>query len=175
MNTDNLYFGIYRGVVKNNRDPKNQRRLKVSIPQLTGTEITDWIDSVEPSNLSVDVPVIGQGVWIQFIGGSLNYPIWIGSFGKNQGKNKKIFIKPLANTTSLTGLSAHVITAKKSDGTTEVDLTATFMALANKVKSLETRMTTAEGKITTLESTVSTLKSTLATRTTGGHTHTTNG
>jgi hypothetical protein len=161
MNKDNLYFGIYRGVVKNNRDPKNQRRLKVSIPQLTGTEITDWIDSVEPSNLSIDVPVIGQGVWIQFIGGSLNYPIWIGSFGKNQGKNKKIFIKPLANTTSLTGLSAHVITVKKSDGTTEVDLTATVMALANKVKTLET--------------TVSGLKTTLGTRSSTIHSHTTNG
>jgi hypothetical protein len=161
MNTDNLYFGIYRGVVKNNRDPKNQRRLKVSIPQLTGTEITDWIDSVEPANLSVDVPVIGQGVWIQFIGGSLNYPIWIGSFGKNQGKNKKIFIKPLANTTSLTGLSAHIITVKKFDGTTEVDLTATVMALANKVKTLETNLTT--------------VKNTLATRTAGGHTHGSNG
>jgi hypothetical protein len=77
----------------------------------------------------------------------------------------------LANTTSLTGLSAHVITAKSSDGTTEVDLTATFMALANKVKSLETRMTTAEGKITTLEGKVSTLESQMTGKAATGHTH----
>lgn len=161
MNKDNLYFGIYRGVVKNNRDPKNQRRLKVSVPQIIGTEITDWIDPIEPSNITLDVPVVGQGVWIKFIGGNLGYPVWTGSFGKHQGKNKKIFIKPLANTVSLTGLTAHIITAKKPDGTTEIDLTATIMALANKVKTLET--------------TVTTLKNTLATRTSTSHTHGSNG
>jgi len=176
------YFGVYRGIVKNNSDPKKQKRLKIIVPQITGTEVSDWILPLEPSNISVDVPTVGQGVWVTYVGGNTGYPVWIGSFGKNQGKNKKIFIKPLANTVSLTGLTAHVITVKQSDGTTEVDLISTIVALANKVKSLETRMTTAEGKITTLqgkvstlESTVSTLKSTLATRTTGGHTHTTNG
>ena len=170
--------GIYRGIVKNNNDPKKQNRLKISIPQLIGTQVTDWIDAAEPAGIRTDLPAVGQGIWVSFIGGNINYPVWLGAFGKNKGKNKKIFIKPLANTTSLTGLSAHVITAKKSDGTTEVDLTATFMALANKVKSLETRMTTAEGKITTLEGKVSTLEgkvSTLESQMTGkaatGHTH----
>ena len=169
------YYGIYRGVVKDNKDPKKQRRLKISITQTTGNEITDWAWPLEPSNISIDAPIVGQGVWVMFIGGDPDYPVWSGAFGKNQGKNKKIFIKPLADSTSLTGLTAHVITVKQSDGTTELDLISTILALANKVKNLETRMTAAEGKITTLESTVSTLKSTLATRTTGGHTHTTNG
>jgi hypothetical protein len=75
----------------------------------------------------------------------------MGSFVKNQGKNKKIFIKPLDNKVSLTGLSAHIVLIKSSDGTTEVDLTATLMALANKVKTLETKVSTLEGKVTTLE------------------------
>jgi len=155
------YFGVYRGVVKNNTDPKKQKRLKITVPQITGTEVSDWILPLEPSNVSVDVPAVGQGVWVTYVGGDTGYPVWIGSFGKNQGKNKKVFIKPLANSTSLTGLTAHVITVKQSDGTTEVDLIATIMALANKVKTLET--------------TVSGLKTTLGTRSSGGHTHTTNG
>ena len=155
------YLGVYRGIVKNNADPKKQKRLKVTVPQITGTEVSDWILPLEPSNISVDVPTVGQGVWITYVGGDTGYPVWIGSFGKNQGKNKKVFIKPLANSTSLTGLTAHVITVKQSDGTTEVDLIATIMALANKVKTLET--------------TVSGLKTTLGTRSSGGHTHTTNG
>lgn len=162
------YYGVYRGIVKDNKDPQKQRRVKISITQTTGNETTDWAWPVEPSNISVDIPVIGQGVWVTFIGGDPDYPIWSGAFGKNQGKNKKIFIKPLDNKTSLTGLSTHIILIKNSDGTTEVDLTATLMALANKVKTLE-------GKVTTLESQVSTLKSTLATRTSPSHTHTTNG
>ena len=153
--------GIYRGIVKNNVDPKKQNRLKISIPQLIGTQVTDWIDAAEPAGIRTDLPAIGQGVWVSFIGGNINYPVWLGAFGKNKGKNKKIFIKPLANTTSLTGLSTHVIITKKSDGTTEVDLTATIMALANKVKALETSVTT--------------LKNTLATRTSTSHTHGSNG
>ena len=162
------YYGVYRGVVKDNKDPQKQRRLKISITQTTGSEVTDWAWPMEPSSINTDVPVVGQGVWVTFIGGDPDYPVWSGAFGKNQGKNKKMFIKPLDNKTSLTGLSAHIILIKNSDGTTDVDLTATLMALANKVKILE-------GKVTTLESQVNTLKTTLATRTTGGHTHTNNG
>jgi hypothetical protein len=155
------YYGVYRGVVKDTKDPQKQRRLKVSITQTTGNEVTDWAWPMEPSSISTDVPVIGQGVWVTFIGGDPDYPVWSGVFGKNQGKNKKVFIKPLDNKTSLTGLTAHVITTKQSDGTIEVDLIATIMALANKVKTLET--------------TVTGLKTTLGTRSAGGHTHTTSG
>jgi hypothetical protein len=155
------YYGVYRGVVKDTNDPQKQRRLKISITQTTGNEVTDWAWPMEPSSISTDVPVIGQGVWVTFIGGDPDYPIWSGVFGKNQGKNKKVFIKPLDNKTSLTGLTDHVITTKKSDGTVEVDLIATIMALANKVKTLET--------------TVSGLKTTLGTRSSTIHSHTTSG
>jgi hypothetical protein len=155
------YYGLYRGVVKDTKDPQKQRRLKVSITQTTGNEVTDWAWPMEPSSISTDVPVVGQGVWVTFIGGDPDYPVWSGVFGKNQGKNKKIFIKSLDDKTSLTGLTSHVITTKQSDGTVEVDLVATIMALANKVKTLET--------------TVTTLKTTLGTRSSTIHTHTTNG
>jgi len=155
------YLGVYRGVVKNNVDPKKQKRLKVIVPQITGTEVSDWILPLEPSNISVEVPTVGQGVWVAYVGGDTGYPVWVGSFGKNQGKNKKIFIKPLANSISLTGLTTHIITVKQSDGTTDVDLIATIMALANKVKTLET--------------TVSGLKTTLGTRSSTIHSHTTSG
>ena len=29
------YYGVYRGVVKDNRDPQKQRRIKIVIPQTT--------------------------------------------------------------------------------------------------------------------------------------------
>jgi hypothetical protein len=144
-------YGVYRGVVKGNKDPQNQRRLQIQV-QTTGNEVTDWAWPIEPSSIHTDVPVIGQGVWVTYIGGDPEYPVWSGSFGKNQGKNKQIFIKPLADSVSLTGLTAHVIIIKQPDGTSEVDLTATIMALANKVKVLEGKVTTLESKVTTLES-----------------------
>jgi hypothetical protein len=144
-------YGVYRAVVIDNKDPKNLRRLLVQ-SQATGVEVTDWIWPMEPSSIHTAVPVVGQGVWVTYVGGDPEYPVWSGSFGKNQGKNKQIFVKPLDDTVSLTGLTSHVIIIKQADGTSEVDLTGTLMALANKVKVLEGKVTTLESKVATLES-----------------------
>jgi hypothetical protein len=162
------YYGVYRGVVKDNKDPNKQRRLKVSITQTTGNEITDWVWPMDSSSIHTDVPVVGQGIWITYIGGDPEYPIWLGTFGKNQGKNKQIFIKPLADSVSLTGLTPYLKTVKQTDGTTEVDLTDTLMLITNKLKAYETR-------IASLESQLVTLHNTLATRTSPTHTHGSNG
>lgn len=138
-------YGIYRGVVQDNRDPLSQRRLKVQV-QTTGPEITDWAWPVEPSSIHTEVPVVGQGVWVTYVGGDPEYPVWSGSFGKNQGPNKQILVKPLDNSISLTGLTSHIVVTNQPDGTSEVDLTATLVALANKVKTLENKVTTLESK-----------------------------
>jgi len=165
MDAVTRYNAIYRGIVKDNKDPQNLRRLKVSVPQITGAEITEWI---WPLNATVNPPVVGQGVWVSYIGGDPEYPIWLGSFGKNQGKNKQIYIKPLEDSVSLTGLTPYLKTTKIKDGTTELDLTDTLILMANKLKSYETR-------IASLESQMLTLHNTLATRTSPSHTHGSNG
>ena len=168
MDPINRHHGFHRGIVKENKDPQNQRRVKVLVPQITGGEKTEWAWPVEPANISIAVPEIGQGVWVTYLNGDPDYPVWNGSFGKNQGKNKKICIKPLANSVPLTGLTPYLMTTKLSDGTTEVDLTDTLMLMANKLKTYETR-------IASLESQLTTLHSTLATRTSPSHTHGSNG
>jgi hypothetical protein len=138
------HYGVYRGVVKDNKDPQKQRRLKISVPQTTGTEVTEWAWPVEPSNIHTDLPIVGQGVWVSYIGGDPDYPIWMGAFGKNQGSNKNLFIKSLANTVSLTGLTPYLKTTKMPDGTTEVDLIDTLVLMANKLKDHESRIHTLE-------------------------------
>ena len=145
MDSIKRLHGVYRAIVKDTKDPKKLRRLKLQ-SQATGAEVTDWAWPLEPSSIHTEVPVVGQGVWIMYVGGDPEHPVWFGAFGKNQGKNKQIFVKPLANSVSLTGLTSHVVVVKQADGTSEVDLTATIMALANKVKSLEERVTILEGK-----------------------------
>lgn len=77
------YDSIYRAVVKDNKDPKKLRRIKVSITQLTGSETTEWVWPV----LSTErPPAIGSGVYVYFVGGDPDYPVWIGEFGdKPQG------------------------------------------------------------------------------------------
>jgi len=87
--------GVYRGVVEANVDPQSQRRIQVKV-QTTGNEVTDWVWPVEPASISTEVPVIGQGVWVSYVGGDPEYPVWHGAFGKNQGNNKKLLLKSLA-------------------------------------------------------------------------------
>ena len=159
--------GVYRAVVTENKDPDNLRRLKLQV-QTTGPEITDWVWPVYPSSVQTEPPAIGQGVWVSYIGGDPEYPIWLGSFGKNKSANKQIFIKPLANTVSLTGLTPYIKINTMRDGTTELDLTDTLLLMANKLKTYETR-------IASLESQLTTLHSTLSTRTSPSHTHGING
>jgi hypothetical protein len=139
---DNKFYGMYRGIVLDTKDPQGHRRIKVAIPQLTDTAKSDWAWPTEVSNVKTEVPAIGSGVWVMFEGGDPSYPIWVGTFGKpTSGKN--INIKNIPDSTSLTGLSGtHIITERTTSGTTEVDLVATILALANKVKTLEAQMLT---------------------------------
>jgi hypothetical protein len=42
MPSDNKYYGIYRGTVVATNDPENLSRITLTVPQVLGTEITNW-------------------------------------------------------------------------------------------------------------------------------------
>lgn len=167
-------YGIYRAVVVNNVDPLKQRRLQLRI-QTSPDAPTAWVLPFDTSNITAEVPVIGQGVWVQFLSGDPEYPVWFGHFGKNKGKNKRVFVSPLSDSVSLTGLTSYLIIKNQPDGTKEIDLVATLLAMAEKLKDHETRITSLESRVTAAESDLSALHGTLATRTSPSHTHTSAG
>ena len=144
--TEELFFGIYRGTVVANKDPETHRRLKVNVPQLSGSALgkdLPWAWPKETASMKTEVPEIGDGVWVMYEGGDPSYPLWVGTYGKIV-PHKRVNVKVLRDSVSLTGLSAHIITERINNGTTEVDLVATIVALANKVKTLETKVQTLE-------------------------------
>ena len=110
---------IYRGIVVENDDPENKRRLKLQIPQVLNSAITEWAWPVEPSNLELESPEIGQGVWVMFEGGDPNFPVWLGSFGESKSTSYKIGIYNAATSTSLV----------TEPGLKRVDLVASIEAL----------------------------------------------
>ena len=162
-----VFAGVYRATVVNNRDPKKQRRLQVELTTSVG-HFTDWVWPIEPANISTEVPDIGQGVWVHFQAGDHEYPTWSGSFGKHKGKSKRLYIKALSDSVNISTVTSYVKTVKQADGTTEIDLMSTVIAMANALKDHETR-------ISSLESQLNTLHSTLGTRTAPSHTHGSNG
>ena len=148
MATGNQIFsGVYRATVVNNRDPKKQRRLQVELTTSVG-HFTDWVWPIEPANISTEVPEIGQGVWVHFQAGDHEYPTWSGAFGKHKGKSKRLYVKALPDSVVISTLTDYVKTVKQADGTTEIDLMNTLIAMANALKNHETRISSLESQIT---------------------------
>ncbi|MEP7203838.1 MAG: phage baseplate assembly protein V [Ilumatobacteraceae bacterium] len=57
------YVGKYHGLVVDNDDPLQLRRLEVSVPEVTTTAV--WATaSIDVENM--ETPAIGAGVWIQY-------------------------------------------------------------------------------------------------------------
>jgi hypothetical protein len=82
---ESRYYGKYRGVVTDNNDPDNLGRLKAKVPRLLGDEETGWALPAFPYGGATDqglflVPDVNAGVWIEFEGGDLSYPIWTGTW-----------------------------------------------------------------------------------------------
>jgi phage baseplate assembly protein gpV len=82
---ESRYYGKFRGQVTDNSDPLNLGRLKARVPRLLGEAETGWalpalIYGGAAEQGLFAVPDIGAGVWIEFEGGDLSYPIWTGAW-----------------------------------------------------------------------------------------------
>ena len=93
----NKYYGKFKAFVRDNDDPERRGRLRVFCPALMGTEDVEarWLGWAEPClpwigglpTIDFGSPYVrGQngnddiGVWLEFQGGELDYPIWTGCF-----------------------------------------------------------------------------------------------
>ncbi|HLH37280.1 MAG TPA: phage baseplate assembly protein V [Alloacidobacterium sp.] len=79
------YYGKYRGQVTDNSDPLNLGRIRATVPRVLGVEQTGWalpafIYGGASEQGLFAVPDVGAGVWIEFEGGDLSYPIWTGTW-----------------------------------------------------------------------------------------------
>lgn len=82
---DGRYFGKYRGFVSDNDDPDNLGRIRATIPRLLGEAESGWALPAFAYGGAAEqglfaVPDVGAGVWIEFEGGDLSYPIWTGTW-----------------------------------------------------------------------------------------------
>lgn len=87
---EQVYFGKYRGIVEDNRDPEQLGRLKLRVPSLLGDCVTDWAWPCLPYGGLADqgffvIPDPGAKVWAEFEEGNLDLPIWVGTFWSKPG------------------------------------------------------------------------------------------
>jgi hypothetical protein len=77
MEFDKRFYGIYQGICIDNQDPELTYKIKLQVPQVLGDAITEWASPcLSPS--STNVPNIGQIIWVMFIAGNPNFPVWMG-------------------------------------------------------------------------------------------------
>jgi uncharacterized protein involved in type VI secretion and phage assembly len=81
--SEGRFFGKYRGLVKDNKDPQGLGRIQATVPAISGMT-TNWALPCTPyAGASVGfytMPPVGAKVWIEFEGGDPTFPIWSGCF-----------------------------------------------------------------------------------------------
>ena len=78
----NRFYGKYRGVVVD--VDASTMRVKASVPSVLPLTVTGWampcVPYAGPQVGVLMLPDVGSGVWIEFEGGDVSYPIWVGGY-----------------------------------------------------------------------------------------------
>jgi uncharacterized protein involved in type VI secretion and phage assembly len=76
------FYGKYRGTVID--IDQSTLRIKAQVPAVLGSQATGWcspcVPYAGPDVGFVFLPEVGAGVWIEFEGGDVSYPIWTGCY-----------------------------------------------------------------------------------------------
>ncbi|MCL2691727.1 MAG: phage baseplate assembly protein V [Candidatus Bathyarchaeota archaeon] len=86
-NISDSFFGKYRGVVTDNKDPLKLGRIRAKVPVIFGENDSGWALPCSPyagKNVGFFcIPPIDALVWIEFESGNPETPIWTGGFWKD--------------------------------------------------------------------------------------------
>ena len=88
-NAGKKFYGKYRGTVLINVDPMQLGRIIAQVPDVSGLIPLSWALPCAPVGgiqFGVfTVPMVGAGVWIEFEGGDMDFPIWTGTYWGSVG------------------------------------------------------------------------------------------
>lgn len=121
---ESKYYGIYQGVVTNNKDPEKRGRIKVKCPDvLGGTTESAWCDPCVPvaydNGGDFCIPSKDEAVWLMFIAGDSNRPVWLGGWWKN---NMTPFGSNYSNVDKTRIISYADCTITMQDGTININV-----------------------------------------------------
>lgn len=79
------FLGKFRGTVTD--VDATTMRVRATVPAVLGSVASGWCEAcvpyAGPSVGFVMLPEVGSGVWIEFEGGDVSYPIWVGCYWRS--------------------------------------------------------------------------------------------
>jgi uncharacterized protein involved in type VI secretion and phage assembly len=91
---EHRFYGKYRAFVADNSDPDSRGRLRLKIPSVLGPDVVSgWALPCAPYGGVANkgfffIPDQEAGVWVEFEGGLLEYPVWVGTFWSKPGSSE---------------------------------------------------------------------------------------
>ena len=97
------FFGKFRGVVSDNKDPLFTGRVRAKVPDVLGDEESGWATACTPfagqGQGFFAIPDVGVGVWIEFEHGDPDYPVWTGCWwGSAADVPSEVLVPPYQKT-----------------------------------------------------------------------------
>lgn len=136
------FYGKYRGIVSD-VDPGTMR-VKALVPAVLGDTETGWampcVPYAGPQTGLAFLPAVGSGVWIEFEGGDVSYPIWVGGywrtgeFPQGAGKNVRVIVTTTELTLTFDDDQSQIVLSDKSGN--KVTMAGSGLTLANGSQSV---------------------------------------
>jgi len=94
----NSFYGKYRGIVTDNKDPLMLGRVRAKVPDVMSDKESGWAMPCAPFGGKglgfFALPPVGAGVWIEFEHGDPDYPIWSGCWWGSTAEMPPILVAP---------------------------------------------------------------------------------
>jgi uncharacterized protein involved in type VI secretion and phage assembly len=114
------FYGKYRGTVT--AVDASTLRIKARVPSVLGTQETGWcmpcVPYAGPDVGIAFLPEGGAGVWIEFEGGDVSYPIWVGCYWR-QGEQPA---DAAADVKAIVTVSQHKILLNDKEGSGSITI-----------------------------------------------------
>ncbi len=142
------YYGKYRARVHDIKDPEKRGRIKVVCPKVLGNAVSNWCEPCVPVAYEhggdFAIPKINDTVWVEFEGGDVNKPIYVGNWwSKNSTpsssyETKKRIIEWDGCLITMTGGNAGKATLEIKVGESKIGVTENSISIISpKITILE--------------------------------------